>query len=231
MYFRHDEFHRIDRIGWLRAAVLGANDGIISTASLLIGVASAHTTQSQISIVGVAALLAGAMSMAAGEYISVSSQSDTEKAEIQREKRELETNLPAEVEELTSIYIKRGLDRDLAARVANQLMAHDALEAHIRDELGITKILSARPFQAAIFSACSFTMGAILPIIVALLAPIHYVVPIIFVMAIFFLAFLGGIAAKIGGSKMIVGIARVTIWGTIAMLLTAIIGSQFGTTV
>lgn len=231
MSLSHGEPHRIERIGWLRAAVLGANDGIISTASLLIGVAAAHSTHSGILIAGIAALTAGSMSMAAGEYISVSSQADTENAEIQREKLELETNLSAETEELTSIYVKNGLDRDLAVQVANQLMAHDALGAHIRDELGITKTLRARPLQAALFSACSFFTGAILPLIVAIVTPVNYVVPIIFCMAIFFLAFLGGLAAKIGGSRIIVGAARVTLWGTLAMVLTAIIGSLLGTAI
>ncbi len=228
MYFRHGEFHRIERIGWLRAAVLGANDGIISTASLLIGVAAAQTTHSGILIAGVAALTAGAMSMAAGEYISVSSQVDIENAEIQREKLEQETDLPAEIEELTSIYVKYGLDHALAIQVAKQLMAHDALGSHIRDELGITKTLKARPYQAALFSACSFSIGAVLPIIVAILTPTNYFIFAIFVTAIFFLAFLGGLAAKIGGSRIVVGATRVTLWGTLAMLLTAIIGSLFG---
>ncbi|PIZ04834.1 MAG: hypothetical protein COY58_01915 [Gammaproteobacteria bacterium CG_4_10_14_0_8_um_filter_38_16] len=231
MYFRHAEFHRIERIGWLRAAVLGANDGIISTASLLIGVAAAHTTHSGILIAGIAALTAGAMSMAAGEYISVKSQADTEDAEIQREKKELEDNLPAETEELTSIYIKYGLDRILAKQVATQLMKKDALGAHIRDELGITQALKARPLQAALFSACSFSIGSILPILVTIFTSTKYLIPTIFLMAVFFLALLGGSAAKIGGSSVIVGAARVTLWGTLAMLITAVIGSVLGTTV
>ena len=228
---RHGEFHRIERIGWLRAAVLGANDGIISTASLLVGVASAHTTHSELLVVGGAALIAGAMSMAAGEYISVSSQTDAENADIQREKIEQETNPSAEMAELTSIYIKRGLERQLAAQVASQLMAHDALGAHIRDELGITAVLRARPFQAALFSAVSFSMGAILPILVTILTPTNYCTPAIFIMAIFSLAFLGGVAAKLSGSRIIVGVARVSLWGTLAMLITALIGSLLGTAI
>lgn len=231
MYFKHDEFHRIERVGWLRAAVLGANDGIISTASLLIGVAAAHTAHSGILIAGIAALTAGAMSMAAGEYISVKSQADTEDAEIQREQSELNNNLPAELEELTSIYIKYGLERNLASQVATQLMKKDALGTHVRDELGITTVLKARPLQAALFSACSFTIGSILPILVTIFTSTKYLIPIIFVMAIFFLALLGGLAAKIGGSRILIGAARVTLWGTLAMLITALIGSMLGTTV
>lgn len=231
MLFNHGEFHRIERIGWLRAAVLGANDGIISTASLLIGVAAAQSTHSGILIAGVAAITAGAMSMAAGEYISVSSQSDTENAEIQREASELKNNFPAELEELTTIYIKRGLDRELAAQVAKQLMAHDALGAHMHDELGITKALRARPFQAAIFSACSFSIGAILPMIVAILSPANYIIPAIFSMSVVFLFLLGALAAQVGGSGLFTGAARVTLWGTIAMIVTAIIGAMLGTTI
>lgn len=231
MLFNHGEFHRIERIGWLRAAVLGANDGIISTASLLIGVAAAQSTHSGILIAGVAAITAGAMSMAAGEYISVSSQADTENAEIQRELSELKNSLPAELEELTTIYIKRGLDRELATQVANQLMAHDALGAHMHDELGITKASRARPFQAAIFSALSFSIGAILPMIVAIFSPKNYVIPAIFIMSVLFLSLLGTLAAQVGGSKLITGAARVTLWGTIAMLVTALIGTLLGTTI
>lgn len=223
--YKHRELHRVERIGWLRAAVLGANDGIISTASLLIGVAAAHITENGIIITGIAALIAGSMSMAAGEYISVKSQEDTENAEIQQEKLELENNFPAEIAELTSIYVKYGLEPDLAAQVANQLMKHDALGAHIRDELGITTTLRARPLQAALFSAGSFSIGAMLPILVTIFSPKNYLIPIIFVMAIFFLALLGGLAAKIGRSSIAIGAARVTLWGTLAMLLTGIIGS------
>lgn len=231
MAFNHGEFHRIERIGWLRAAVLGANDGIISTASLLIGVTAANSTYSSILIAGFAAITAGAMSMAAGEYISVSSQSDTENAEIQREIAELKNNLPAEIEELTLIYIKRGLDRELAAQVANKLMAHDALGAHMIDELGITNTLRARPFQAAIFSAGSYSMGAILPMIVAIFSPINYTMPAIFITSVVCLFFLGTLAAQVGGSKILTGAARVTLWGTVAMLVTAIIGALLGTSI
>ncbi len=231
MLFNHGEFHRIERIGWLRAAVLGANDGIISTASLLIGVAAAHTTHSGILIAGVAAITAGAMSMAAGEYISVSSQSDIENADKKREESELSKDLPAEIEELTTIYMKRGLDRALATQVANQLMTHDALGAHMRDELGITNALRARPFQAAIFSACSFSIGAMLPMIIAILSPAHYVIPAVFIMSVLFLSLLGAFAAQVGGSKLIIGAARVTLWGTIAMFVTALIGTLIGTTI
>jgi VIT1/CCC1 family predicted Fe2+/Mn2+ transporter len=202
MYFKHGEFHRIGRDGWLRAAVLGANDGIISTASLLIGVAAAHTANSEILIAGIAALTAGAMSMAAGEYISVKSQADTEDAEIQREQRELKNNLPAEIEELISIYIKYGLEPNLASQVATQLMEKNPLGTHVRDELGITTVLKARPLEAALFSACSFVM---------IVTSTKYLIPIIFVTAIFFLAFLGGLAAKIGGSRIFIGAARVTL--------------------
>ena len=230
MRFNHTEWHRIENIGWLRAAVLGANDGIISTASLLIGVAAAPSQHSGLLIVGFAAMIAGAMSMAAGEYVSVSSQADTENAEIEREKHELETDLPAEIEELTTIYIKYGLDRALAAQVANQMMSRDALGTHMRDELGLTKTLKARPLQAALFSACTFSMGAFLAIIVAIFTPLSFFIPVMFVMTIVFLAFLGGLSAKIGGSSILTGVVRVTVWGTLAMLLTAIIGSFLGTT-
>lgn len=231
MHSRMSELHQVERIGWLRAAVLGANDGIISTASLLMGVAAARASHADILITGLAALVAGALSMAAGEYISVSSQADTEEAEIQKEKHELATDLPAEIEELTSIYVKRGLDAKLAAQVAKQLMARDPLETHLRDELGLGQTLRARPFQAALFSSSSFSLGAILPILVAIFMPSHYVISAIFIMAIVFLALLGGLAAKVGGSSIIVGTARVTLWGTGAMLLTALVGSLLGTTI
>lgn len=228
MSFRHRESHRIENIGWLRAAVLGANDGIISTASLLTGIAAAHTGQSGILIAGIAALAAGAMSMAAGEYISVKSQADAENADIQREKLELKNDFSGEIEELTTIYIKYGLERTLAATVAKQLMTHDALGAHMRDELGIYSLLRARPLQAALFSACSFSIGALLPILVTIIAPVNYLIPSIFIMAILFLALLGSFAAKIGGAGIIVGAARVTLWGTLAMSLTAGIGALLG---
>ena len=187
---KHEEYHRIERVGWLRAAVLGANDGIISTASLLIGVAAAHTPYSGIFIAGIAGLFAGAMSMAAGEYISVSSQADTEKAALKREKEELEKTLPNEIEELVTIYINRGLQPDLAADVAAQLMAKDALGAHARDELGITEVTSARPLQAALFSACSFTLGSLLPLLMIFIVPRIYIIPSVSIMAVLFLALL-----------------------------------------
>jgi VIT1/CCC1 family predicted Fe2+/Mn2+ transporter len=225
---KHQEQHRIQRVGWLRAAVLGANDGIISTASLIIGVAAAHTSHAGILIAGTAGLIAGAMSMAAGEYISVSSQADTEKAELKIEQKELEKNPIFETEELASIYVERGLDYELAKQVAIQLMEHDALGAHARDELGITETLRARPFQAAVSSACSFTLGAILPLLFAMLTPIDYLIPAVSVMAVLLLAFLGALAAKTGGSGMMLGAMRVTLWGSLAMLLSAGIGSFLG---
>lgn len=227
-YIQHKEYHRIERIGWLRAAVLGANDGIISTASLLIGVAAAHTPYKGIFVAGIAGLIAGAMSMAAGEYISVSSQADTEKSALECEKKELEENLPSEIEELISIYINRGLDRSLAEKVAKQLMAKDALGAHARDELGITEISNARPLQAAMFSACSFTLGAILPLLIVFIVPTMYLIPSVAVMAVVFLALLGGIAAKVGGARIFSGSLRVVVWGTIAMFVSAGIGSLLG---
>lgn len=230
MNFIHREYHKVERIGWLRAAVLGANDGIISTASLLLGVAAANTAHSGIVIAGVAALTAGAMSMAAGEYISVKSQQDTENAEIEREKVELKSNFPAELKELTGIYLKYGLEQSLAEQVAKQLMEHDALGTHMREELGIST-LRAKPLQAAIFSACSFSLGAILPILVVIFFPRHYLIPATYIMAVLFLGLLGAIAARIGGSSMFIGAARVSIWGTFAMIVTAMIGSWFGTSV
>lgn len=225
---QHKEYHRIERIGWLRAAVLGANDGIISTASLLIGVAAAHTPYHGILVAGGAGLIAGAMSMAAGEYISVSSQADTEKSALQREKKELETSLPSEIEELTAVYINRGLEPDLANVVARQLMAHDALSTHARDELGITEITSARPLQAALFSAASFTLGSLLPLLTLFFAPQPYLILTLSVMAVLFLALLGGVAAKVGGARIIVGCLRVVVWGSLAMIVSAGIGSLLG---
>lgn len=222
---RHFESHRIGRIGWLRAAVLGANDGIISTASLLIGVAAAHTEYHGIFVAGIAGLIAGAMSMAAGEYISVSSQADAEKSALEFEKQELKKDLPNEIEELASIYVNRGLKHDFAHEVAKQLMAKDALGAHAREELGITEISTARPLQAAIFSAFSFFLGALLPLGTIFIVPLAYLVPMISVMSVLFLALLGGIAAKIGGARIGLGALRVTIWGTLAMMASAGIGS------
>lgn len=225
---KHKEYHRIERIGWLRAAVLGANDGIISTASLLIGVAAAHTPYNGIFVAGIAGLIAGAMSMAAGEYISVSSQADTEKSALQREKKELAESLPNEVEELTAIYVNRGLERSFAQEVVKQLMSKDALGAHARDELGITEITTARPLQAAIFSACSFTLGSLLPLLIIFLVPRIYLIPSVSIMAVLFLALLGAMAAKVGGARILLGSLRVVIWGTIAMLVSAGIGSLLG---
>ena len=228
MYMQHKEYHRIERIGWLRAAVLGANDGIISTASLLIGVAAAHTPYNGILVAGIAGLIAGAMSMAAGEYISVSSQADTEKSALQREKKELEENLPNEMEELTTIYINRGLEPSFAKEVVKQLMAKDALGTHARDELGITTISSARPLQAAMFSACSFTLGSLLPLLSILIVPRTYFILTISVMTVLFLALLGAVAAKVGGARIILGSLRVVIWGMLAMIVSAGIGSLLG---
>ncbi|KTD36306.1 integral membrane protein [Legionella nautarum] len=225
---QHKEYHRIERIGWLRAAVLGANDGIISTASLLIGVAAAHTPYSGIFIAGIAGLIAGAMSMAAGEYISVSSQADTEKSALRREKKELAESLPSEVDELTAIYINRGLEPDFAKEVVKQLMAKDALGTHARDELGITEVTSARPLQAALFSACSFTFGSLFPLLIIFIVPRTYLISSVAIMAVLFLALLGGAAAKIGGARIVLGSLRVVIWGTIAMLVSAGIGSLLG---
>lgn len=224
----HKEHHQIERIGWLRAAVLGANDGIISTASLLIGVAAAQTPYNGIFVAGIAGLIAGALSMAAGEYISVSSQADTEKSALRREQEELAESLPNEVEELTAIYINRGLDPDFAKEVVKQLMAKDALGTHARDELGITEITSARPLQAALFSAGSFTLGSLLPLVTIFIVPRIYLIPSVSIMAVLFLALLGAVAAKVGGARIVLGSLRVVIWGTIAMLVSAGIGSLLG---
>jgi vacuolar iron transporter family protein len=229
--FRPIERHRISRIGWLRAAVLGANDGIVSTASLIVGVAAANATTSSILLTGVAGLVAGAMSMAAGEYVSVYSQADTENAELARERAELEANPEAERQELTAIYVKRGLEPGLAEQVAAQLMLHDALGAHARDELGISEALSARPMQAAWASAASFAVGAILPIAVSALAPAEGLVYWVSAMSLVFLAALGVVAARIGGADMVKSAARVTFWGALAMAATAGVGSLFGATV
>ena len=228
---RHYERHRTQHIGWLRAAVLGANDGIVSTASLVIGVAAAGATPASILIAGIAGLVAGAMSMAAGEYVSVSSQSDTEHADLERERRELATDLPHEREELTQIYVRRGLDRALAQQVSDQLMAHDALGAHARDELGISEVMTARPVQAALASAATFAVGAALPMLVVLLAPVETLVYTVSITSLVFLAGLGMLAARAGGAPMVKAALRVTFWGALAMLLTALIGKLFGTVV
>ncbi|NOT16095.1 MAG: VIT family protein [Methylotenera sp.] len=224
---RHSEFHRSHRIGWLRAAVLGANDGIVSTASLVIGVASANASHEAILLTGVAGLVSGAMSMAAGEYVSVSSQADTEAADIARETEELATQPEHELEELTGIYISRGLTADLAKKVAMQLTAHNALAAHARDELGIIEAMNARPVQAALASASTFALGALLPLLVVLLNPTSLVMCVA-LMSLVFLAFLGGLAAKAGGAGILKGLLRVTFWGALAMLATAGVGSLFG---
>ena len=225
---RHLERHRTDRIGWLRAAVLGANDGIVSTASLVLGVAAAHAAHSDIVVAGVAGLVAGAMSMAAGEYVSVHSQADTEKADIERERTELKIDDDGEHKELAAIYEGRGLDPVLAKQVAEQLMAHDALGAHVRDELGISKALSARPIQAALASAASFAIGAAMPLLVTVLAPEAGLLFFVSGSSLFFLALLGAVAARAGGAPVTVGAIRVTFWGALAMGLTAGVGALFG---
>ena len=225
---RHTERHRSERIGWLRAAVLGANDGIVSTASLVVGVAASHAPLSQTIVAGFAGLVAGAMSMAAGEYVSVSSQADTERADLTRERRELETDLPAERRELTTIYQQRGLDADLAAKVAEQLMAHDALGAHARDELGISEMHTARPIQAAMASAATFAVGAAMPLLTVLIAPASHTVAVVSVVSLLALSALGAVAAKAGGAPVVLATARVTFWGALAMALTAGAGAWFG---
>lgn len=225
---RHSEFHRSHRIGWLRAAVLGANDGIVSTASLVIGVASAGASHDTIIITGVAGLVSGAMSMAAGEYVSVSSQADTEAADLARERLELETDHENELKELTGIYIARGLTPDLAHQVASQLTAHDALGAHARDELGIIEAMNARPIQAALASAGTFAIGALLPLLVVLIAAAPLTIPYTAIMSLLFLAVLGALAAKAGGANVLLGTARVAFWGVLAMAATAGVGGLFG---
>lgn len=228
---QHGESHRTSRIGWLRAAVLGANDGIVSTASLVVGVAAASAARNEVLIAGIAGLVAGAMSMAAGEYVSVSSQTDTEQADLARERKELETDGEFETQELASIYVNRGLDPALAKQVAEQLMAHDALAAHAHDELGISETVTARPVQAALASAASFTVGAAMPLIVVLLAPESSLVPIVSGISLVFLALLGIISAQAGGSPVMKAAVRVTFWGALAMGLTAAVGALFGTIV
>jgi len=225
----HWERHRTDRIGWLRAAVLGANDGIVSTASLVLGVAAAHASHAGIMVAGIAGLVAGAMSMAAGEYVSVHSQADSEKADLDRERNELKSDNEAEHRELTTIYVRRGLDPVLAQEVARQLMAHDALGAHARDELGITATLSARPIQAALASATSFGVGAAMPLIVAAITPVPRLIPLVSATSLVFLAVLGALAARTGGAPMWPGTLRVTFWGALAMGITAGVGALFGT--
>jgi len=225
------EYHRTQHIGWLRAAVLGANDGIVSTASLILGVAAASTTQSAVLVAGVAGLVAGAMSMAAGEYVSVSSQSDTEQADIAREKVELATDGERELAELAAIYVGRGLDAKLAHQVAIQLTASDALGTHARDELGITDTASARPLQAALVSALSFVVGASLPLLMAWLVPYAVLTPVVAATSLLFLVILGGLAAYTGGASIVKGIVRVAFWGALAMACTAGVGWLFGVAV
>jgi VIT1/CCC1 family predicted Fe2+/Mn2+ transporter len=225
------ERHRTDRVGWLRAAVLGANDGILSTASLVIGVAAAQATSHAILVTGVAGLVAGAMSMAAGEYVSVSSQADTEQADLALERNELATDQAGELAELTQIYEQRGLDSALAQQVAAQLTARGALAAHARDELGITESFSARPIQAALTSAGCFAVGAALPLLAVLLTTGGYLIPVVAGSSLLFLAALGGLAALAGGANLISGALRVTFWGALAMALTAGVGALFGAVV
>lgn len=227
----HRERHRTERIGWLRAAVLGANDGIVSTASLVIGVAAASAARGDVLIAGVAGLVAGAMSMAAGEYVSVKSQADTEAADLARERGELAADPDAEHRELAGIYAKRGLDAALADQVATQLMEHDALGAHARDELGISETLGARPVQAALSSAASFTAGAALPLLVASMVPTGVLPASVAGSSLVFLATLGAVAARTGGASAVKGAWRVTFWGALAMALTAAVGALFGTAV
>jgi len=227
----HAEIHRVHRIGWLRAAVLGANDGLVSTASLIVGVAAAGSGKPEVLIAGLAGLVAGAMSMAAGEYVSVSSQTDAERADLSRETRELAETPQAELEELTRIYVGRGLDRDLAEKVAIQLTERDALGSHARDELGISETVTARPIQAALVSALTFAAGAVFPLIVVLLVPEARVASLVAASTIIGLAILGGLGASAGGAGVVRGAARVMFWGAMAMAATAAVGTVFGVTV
>lgn len=231
MPIRHGERHRAKRVGWLRAAVLGANDGIISTASLVLGVAAAHGTHSNVLVAGAAGLVAGAMSMAAGEYVSVHSQADTEEADLALERKELKADDKGEHSELMAIYIGRGLKPSLAKEVADQLMAHDALGAHARDELGISTTLKPRPIQAALASAGSFTAGATMPFLVAAVAPQSNLIIAVSVTSLLFLAILGALAARVGGARMTPATVRVTFWGALAMGITAGVGALSGTAV
>ena len=224
----HKEKHRTDRIGWLRAAVMGANDGIVSTASLVVGVAAAAASHSEIMVAGVAGLVAGAMSMAAGEYVSVSSQADTERADLERERKELEADPVAELAELSSIYRGRGLDQQLATQVAEQLTSYDALGAHARDELGISEMTTARPVQAALASAGTFAVGAAMPLLTAMLVPVGQLVPVVAATSLAFLALLGGMSARAGGAPLGRAVARVSFWGALAMAATAGVGALFG---
>jgi VIT1/CCC1 family predicted Fe2+/Mn2+ transporter len=227
----HSERHNIARVGWLRAAVLGANDGIVSTSSLVLGVAATHATHDSILVAGVAGLVAGAMAMATGEYVSVHSQADTEEAALNQERAELKADVNSERRELAAIYRKRGLDAKLARQVAKQLMAHDALGAHASEELGISKTFSARPLQAALASACSFAVGAALPLSVVAMAPGTNLIPLVGGTSLVFLALLGGLAARVGGAKVLRGVLRITFWSALAMAVTAGVGTLFGTVV
>ncbi|PWJ20339.1 VIT1/CCC1 transporter family protein [Jannaschia seohaensis] len=227
----HSETHTVHRIGWLRAAVLGANDGLVSTSSLVVGVAAAGSGKPEVLIAGLAGLVAGAMSMAAGEYVSVSSQTDAEQADLARERRELEETPEAELEELTMIYVDRGLDRDLAEQVARQLTERDAFGAHARDELGITEAVTARPIQAALVSALTFAVGAVVPLVVSLLAPEASIVLPVAASTVLGLALLGGLGASVGGAGILRGAMRVTFWGVLAMAATAAVGAAFGVSV
>jgi vacuolar iron transporter family protein len=227
---RSKEKHRTERVGWLRAAVLGANDGILSTSSLVIGVAAANGTHRSVMVAGIAALVAGAMSMAAGEYVSVHSQADTEQADLALEREELQTDDAGEHKELAAIYVSRGLDPPLAKQVAQQLMAHDALGSHARDELGISTNLAARPIQAALSSAASFAVGAALPLVATIFAPQTLLIPVVAGASLVFLAALGALAASAGGASILKGAVRVTFWGALAMAVTAGVGALFGTT-
>ncbi len=229
--FSHREKHLVQRIGWLRAAVLGANDGILSTSSLIVGVAAAARAPSEILLAGVAGLVAGAMSMAAGEYVSVSSQSDAENAELARERNELVTDIEAERQELADIYTGRGLDPALARQVAEQFMAKDALGAHARDELGISEVTTARPIQAALASAAAFSVGAAMPLLMVLIAPTSLIVPVVSVASLAFLALLGASGAKAGGANVLKATIRVAFWGALALAITAGIGAVLGTVV
>jgi vacuolar iron transporter family protein len=231
MHRLHFERHYAERIGWMRAAVLGANDGIVSTASLVVGVAAAHTARGDVLVAGVAGLVAGAMSMAAGEYVSVSSQADTEKADLERERTELRTDEESEHKELATIYEQRGLEPSLARQVADQLMAHDALSAHARDELGLSEMHAARPIQAALASAATFAVGAALPLLMTLISPASILIPFVAGTSLVFLALMGGLAARVGGANIALGAGRVTFWGALAMAATAGVGALFGAVV
>ncbi|MDB5936922.1 MAG: hypothetical protein JWQ01_4266 [Massilia sp.] len=231
MLKRHQELHKLDNVGWLRAAVLGANDGIVSTSSLILGVAASHATHHSILVAGVAGLVAGAMSMATGEYVSVQSQADSETAALEKERTELSENPKGEHHELANIYVARGLEPSLANQVATSLMAHDALAAHSKDELGITEAMSAKPLQAASASALSFAIGAALPLLVVLLVPHENLIAFTVITSLAFLAFLGGLAARVGGASVKRGVVRVAFWSALSMAAAASIGAAFGTVV